>query len=73
MAVDFKEKYNLLENKFNESKEHNTVLSSDLQTSQEKYRDIYQTLEWILQELDRIDSDRMDREILDSKETPPMM
>ena len=70
LTVDCKEKYTLLENKFNESKEHNTVLSADLQTSEEKYRDIYQTLEWILQELDRIDSDRMDKEILDSKETP---
>jgi hypothetical protein len=70
IAVDCKERYTVLEKKFNESIEHNNVLSSDLQASEEKYRDIYQTLEWILQELDRIDSDRIDREILDSTETP---
>jgi DNA gyrase/topoisomerase IV subunit A len=46
------------------------VLSSDLQVSRESYRDIYEKFEGMLQELDRIDSDIMSREILDSKENP---
>jgi archaellum component FlaC len=70
IAMDFNERYNLLENKFNASEEDNNLLSSNLQASKENYRDIYQTFEWMLEELARIDSDIMDREILDSKENP---
>ena len=70
IVVDFNERYNLLENKLNESEEDNNLLRSRLQASEENYRDIYQTFEWMLEELARIDSDIMDREILDSKENP---
>jgi hypothetical protein len=70
IVADYEERYSILENKFNQSIEDNEVLRSNLQASEEKYREIYQKFEWMLQELDRIDSDKMDREILDSKETP---
>ena len=67
---DLNERYNALEDKFEQCANNNSVLSSESQISRERYRDIYETFEEMLQELDRIDSDSMSREILDSKENP---
>ncbi len=64
------EEYDSLNDKFKECVDNNSVLSSELEVSQENYREIYKTLEEILEELDRIDSERVSNEILDSKEDP---
>ena len=70
LVRDLNERYNALEDKFEQCVDNNAVLSSDLQISRERYRDIYEKFEGMLKELDRIDSDSMSREILDSKENP---
>ena len=67
---DWNEKYDALNDKFGECVDNNSVLSSELEVSQENYREIYETLEGILQELDKIDSERVSNEILDSEENP---
>jgi hypothetical protein len=67
---DSNEEYDALNDKFKACVDNNSVLSSELAVSQENYRDIYKTLEGILEELDNIDSERVSDEILDSKENP---
>ena len=67
---DCNKKYNALEEKFKACVANNSLLSSELEVSRKNYREIYETLEGILQELDKIDSDIMSSEILDSKENP---
>ena len=68
--TDCNAKYNTLEDKFEECADNNSVLSSELEIARGNYGEIYKTLEEILQELNRIDSDIVSSEILDSKENP---
>ena len=67
---DCNERDKALEDKLQKCTDNNSVLSSELEISRENYREIFETLEGILQELDRIDSDSVSSEILDSKENP---
>ena len=67
---DLNERYTALEEKFEQCADNNSLLSSDLQISRERYREINEKYEGMLKELDSIDSDSMSKEILDSKENP---